>query len=121
MMIYRFAEGRIVEQWRIADDFSRLRQIGAFPGPVRAVTEPTDEPRGAFESVAENKATIHRYFDARNRRDPATIDTLIAPDFVRRSPPVIRGIAAYKDWSSHLEAAWDEGAVEHPGHVCRGR
>ena len=51
---------------------------------------------------------VRAYFDARNARDGSHGAELLAPDFVRHSPPKLVGIPAYNEWLASLQTMWTD-------------
>ena len=116
--IFRFAGGKIVEQWWHFDMLGVLQQLGAMPpmpgGPPamqRAAPEdfvwsaPSDVTgdRGAPEA---NKALVLREFEAWNQGDldalMTVLDEIYAAEFVYHDPsrPHVIDLASYKQWAA---------------------
>jgi predicted ester cyclase len=50
---------------------------------------------------------VRSYFEARNRNDDSD-ERFLSPDFERRSPPELRGLAEYRAWKAALRRMWSD-------------
>jgi len=96
MVIVRFADGRIVEHWAVADTLAMMQALGAVSqAPARAKTPAASAlPEPQVERV---KAFFARYADRFNRClegesvDPKTVADSFASHFVEASPAGVNG------------------------------
>lgn len=81
--------GKIVESWGIADALLLLQQVGAIPATPASATPtsppPPIEPAGTSDPAA-NAELVRQLYAAFSAGDAATMEGLLAEDFVDRTP-----------------------------------
>ena len=107
IIIFRFVDGKIVEEWWEFDLLGVQQQMGVLP-PTRE-TYTWGEPlavTGAPGDPETNKASVQRMIDeVMNQYNMAVIDELFASDYVMHDPawpaPVI-GPEGFKQWAGAM-------------------
>jgi steroid delta-isomerase-like uncharacterized protein len=118
IIIFRFVDGRIAEEWWEFDMLGVQQQAGAIPPspegpPAMQRANPEDFTWSAPSDVAgdpgdpqSNKALVRREFDAWNQGDldalMTALDEVYAPSFVYHDParPHVTDLASYKQWAA---------------------
>jgi len=111
MMIYRFADGKIVESWWALDALGMMQQLGFIPPMWRSddftwgvPSEVTGDP-GDPET---NKAVMQRVEEFWNTGNLAIADEIFATDFVNHNPVLPVGVTG-----NHLEGYKESVVVLH--------
>jgi predicted ester cyclase len=102
IIFFRFADGKIAEEWWQFDMLGVQEQLGVMPPTHQTYTwgEPstvTGDPGGPDT----NKAAFQRMIDEVFKGNLAVVDELFAPDYIKHdpaSPLEVRGPEGFKQW-----------------------
>ena len=106
IVINRFADGKIVEDWEIADFLGMMQQL--TPPPV---------------DTEANKAIVRRVFEeVFNQRNLDLVDEIFAADYVLHAPPNpdIRGKEGFKQFVTTTFTAFPDGQYTVEDMVAEG-
>lgn len=129
IVVFRFAEGKIAEEWWQFDVLGVMQQVGAMPPmpegpPAMQRTAPEDfawsapsPVTGDFGDPELNKKLVLRVYQAWNTKNADTLltalDEIYSDDFVYHDParPHVTDLAGYKKW------AVDEVLTPFPDYI----
>lgn len=116
IVVFRFADGKIAEEWWQFDLLGVMQQVGAMPPmpegpPAMQRTAPEDfawsapsQITGDLGNPESNKALVLRVYRAWNSKNAdtllTTLDEIYAKDFIYHDParPHVTDLAGYKKW-----------------------
>lgn len=126
IIIFRFVDGKIAEEWWQFDLLGVQQQMGAIPPTRDTYTwgEPS-EVTGDPGDPETNKAAVQRMIDeAMNQMDLAVIDELFAADYVMHDPAwpgEVKGPEGFKQWAgAMLEPFFSDGDAVVEDMIAEG-